>query len=236
MRSRKLVQRSRPYEDSSPAPSRHNQRQSQVPARQREAAALPPNQAPSCPLSATARRELDDLRVRHDYSKYSRHLDIAKANLPVVIADTYDRLRARTEQAEKEAAKRQKDGSQEKTEAEIDAEERANALEVKITELTEKAEKAMRDIVDYKDELAMRDTIMKDVSLSIPPAPAPQPVRMRQRQADGEEDEASDGEAEVEGVLELSETSGVSTVELLKEANAEYARKYASKSMRERLV
>jgi E3 SUMO-protein ligase NSE2 len=236
MSTRRLVQRSRQHDESSPAPRSH-QRESQAGPRQRGAAPrqltpLPPYEPPSCPLTTTARNELDQLRLNHDYTKYQMHLKTGKVNLTNATADAHDRLRLRRQLVEKEANKRRKDGGVEKTEAELEAEQRADALEAKVVHLTEKAEKAMREMIDYGDELAMNDTIMKDISENIPPVPASQPVRRRQRLGDDDDDENEGPEEEV--WEEVPDVPGVSTIDLLNQAKEDYAANYTSKSMRAR--
>jgi hypothetical protein len=83
----------------------------------------------------------------------------------------------------------------------------AEHLEKKVSEITTNAEKALRDLIDYGDELTMQDTILKEVHDSI--------------EGDQNEDLAADPEV-------------LSAVELFKQAKEDYAAKYASKSMRQR--
>lgn len=236
MSTRRLVQRSRPNEDPSPAP-RSRPRNSQAASGHREAAPLaqlPPYEPPNCPLTAAARRELDDLRVNHDYNKYSRHLQSAKSNLTNTAADAHDRLRLRRENVERQSEKRRRTGSNEKSQAEIEAEELADTLEVKVMEIATKAEIAMREMIDYGDELAMNDNIMKDVSDNIPHPPAPRPIRRQRRQDDSDDENGNPAAEEDEVRMEMPDVSGVSTIDLLKQAKEGYQNQYATRSMQAR--
>lgn len=105
------------------------------------------------------------------------------------------------------------------------------SLERQVDKYTKDAEKALRDLIDYGDELAMQDTILRDVVENVTAAAAAQPIRRqrRRRGADDEDDaEASEEEAPADDVEVLS------TVELLKTAKDDYTTKYGARTMRAR--
>jgi hypothetical protein len=206
---------------------------------------LPPYEPPTCPLTTSGKRALDELRLNHDYSRYKKHLDTAILNVTNCTAESNDRLHTRKKQAKSYAEKRQQASSQseEKKEAEEAALERARDLEKKVGNLTTKAEKALRDLIDYGDELAQQEDILKSVGEYIAAAPAPTPRaagRQRQRRLRDEDDDEDEDYAnknmnvgeEEQGPA--SDPSILSPFELLKNAKDEYASSYSSKSMKTR--
>ena len=220
---RQLVSRARHNEASSPA-QRSRNRNSDA-GTVREPTALPPYEPPSCPLSASATRALGDIRLNHDYSKYKRHLDASVDAITNAAGDSNERLTIRRSRVKKNAEKRRNQGTEdeEKTPKEEEDELMASQLEKKVGDLTSQAEKALRDLMDYRDELAMQDTIMREIGESIAAAPAEQPSSRGQNNADEDED---DTPAAAPPIL--------SAVELLKKAKQDYSATYASKSMRDR--
>jgi len=200
---RHLVSRSRVNnQDASPAPR----------SRQREPAVLPPYEPPSCPLSAEAQRQLDHLRVNHDYSKYKKHVQSAIGTIRESAVTVNDKLSGRKDQIRKADEKRAERGTEEKSEADIENEAYTRHMDKKVGVLTAEAEKALRDLIDYGDELAMQDSIMKDINAAIAAAPQPHP-------------DEPDEDVEI-----------LSAVELLKKAKEDYATEYSSKSMRDRYL
>ena len=233
MSSRRLVNRERANQDYSPVQrSRHRESEAV-----QEPISLPPYEPPTCALTPSARRALENLRVNHDYSKYKKHTDSAIKAITNSIGDSNERLRIRKEQLAKIASRRRDEEDDEDGEEALKTKEAVvRGMENKVTSLTAKADKALRDLIDFGDELAMKETMMKEVSENIAAAPAPRPVARRQRRQgsnDGENAEneevgvEEDEEAEVEG-------SVVSAVELLKKAQEGYTTQYASKNMRDR--
>jgi hypothetical protein len=219
----RLVQRSRLNADSTPARGRGRDSE----ALTRPQHELPPYEPPSCPLSESAKRKLDELRTSRDAAKYNKHLKAAIDTIPLAAAACNDRLSTRRALVEKRANKRKHDGiedtdmSQDHKEAEIYVKQ----LEKNVVTLTEKSEKALRELIDLGDEARMQDIILREVEENIPAAPA-RPAR-RQRVDDEEEDEneAPTADAEI-----------LSAVELIKKAKADYKTAYQSKSMMQRYV
>jgi hypothetical protein len=218
---RQLVSRQRLNEESSPAP---RSRQHDSEAAPRRTSALPPYEPPTCPLTPAAKRALDELRVNHDYSKYKKHLTTSLTTLTVSAGEINDRLHARKKTTRVRAEKRREQGRKEKTAIEVEDEEYADKLGGKVEDLTAKAEKALREMIDYRDEITMQDIIMKDVSDNLLAAPA-QPAR-RARNDDEENEDPEEGVNE-----EAADIPGVSAVELLEKAKGDYATRYAAKSM-----
>lgn len=241
MSSRRLVQRSRQNEESSPAP-RARQQSSNAGARQRAPAGrpqptpLPPYEPPSCPLSAEARRELDSLRVNHDYSKYKTHIKTCRVNLTNTTAEVFDRAVLRNEKAEKETVKRRRTGEKDKTQEEIEAIEAARTLENHAFEVRAKAEKATRELIDYEDEMAMNDEMMKDVIANIPPVvAAPRRITRPRERDENEGSDDNDGDQHGdEAIYQIPDVPGVSTLKLLRDRRREYEETYTSKGMRKR--
>ena len=223
-----MVSRSRQNEQSSPAQQ----------SRQRETTSLPPYQAPSCPLTAKAKRELDNLRVNQDTSKYKKHIAAAIKVLTDAAFVSNDRLSSRKAEVAKLADKRRNQGidESEKSKEDIEAEQYADNLEKKVTAITSKAEKALRELIDYGDELSMQDTILKEVVDNIPSPPA-NPISFgRPRRSRGEKHGEEDEEGEVDVEAPSTDPEILSALELLQKAKEAYAINYASKSMRQRYL
>lgn len=240
MATRRLVQRSRQNEDSSPAPRSRQQPTNSDRQRPGQQTPLPPYEAPSCPLNAKARRELEQLSINYDYGKYTLTLKGCKTNLITTTADVFERAKLKRDDAAKHTARRRKAGGNEneKTEQEIEALKGADVLEEKAQEIRRLAEKAIRDVIDLEDELAMNETLLKDAINKIPPPPEPQRVqnpRARERGDDeGEDDEVSEAQEEV--VYEVPDVAGVSAMELLSQERQAYLENYQAKSLRQRYI
>ncbi|TVY35486.1 hypothetical protein LSUB1_G004605 [Lachnellula subtilissima] len=239
---RHLVSRSRVNnQESSPAPrgsGSGSARQRDAPARQ--PVALPPYEPPSFPLTQAAQRDLDSLRTNHDYSKYKKHLGGAIKAITTCATEINDQLTIRQDLVRRGEEKRRQagQGNEDKTDVQNEMESQARFMERKVGDLTAKAEKSLRELIDYGDELAMQDAIMTEVSGNIAAVPVVQPHASRHRRArghgeddeeNGEEDASQDGDgspAEDQEVL--------SAVELLRKAKQDYLTQYSSKSMLER--
>jgi hypothetical protein len=207
---RHLVSRSRNDANSSPAPQAHH-RVSQTPTRPHTA--LPPYEPPCCPLSEDAKRKVEALSLDHDYSKYKKHLKTTIAAVTTSTADLNERLTTRKDELKRANEKRknreQAGSSQGLTEEETAARTYFNGLNKQVASLTDKADLALRDLIDYGDELAMKVTILKDVAESIS-------TSQHARTQSGEEDEHN----------MLSATKSYQM------AQEDYARKYKDKGLR----
>jgi len=235
MSSRRLVSRSRQNEEASPVQRNRQRRQEQEAPN--EPTPLPPYEPPTCQLSASAKNAVDNLRLNHDYSKYQKHLTGAMKAITTAAADNHERLAVHKTQVQKYAEHRQSKDipDDQKPENHIEKEQYTDALEGKVLDLTTKAEKALRDLIDYSDELAMQDTVMKGVSEEIAAAPAAQPaVRRRQREPRANDEEGEEEEPEDENNAPAADENILSAVELLKKAKEEHIARYTSKSMRDR--
>lgn len=228
--ARRLVSRGRQHEESSPVPRNHHRRQdAEAP---NEPTPLPPYEPPSCPLSASSRREIDNIRASHDSTKYKKHIKTAIKSITDAAADNNERLARHKTAVQRFAEQRRSKGipDDQKPEHHKEEEEYANGMERQVTDLTIKAEKALRDLIDYGDELMMHDSIMRDVSDNLAAAPIARPAARRRRQRSSGEDE----EEPQEENAPATDENILSAVEFLKEAKEEYTRKYTSKSMRDR--
>jgi E3 SUMO-protein ligase NSE2 len=220
--NRRLVSRQRRNEESSPA-SRPRQRESE--AAPRQPTALPPYEPPTCPLTETAKRQLDDLRVNQDHTKYKKHLNNAITSITNCAMETNERLHARKDRVQKLAEKRLHQGTEDdqKMDEYVEAERYAEHLEKKVSDITTQAEKALRDLIDYGDELTMQDTIMKEVHGNIEAPLAGQ--RQNRQRVEGESEDSEDL---------APDPDILSAVELFKQAKEDYAAEYSSKTMRAR--
>jgi septal ring factor EnvC (AmiA/AmiB activator) len=218
--------------------------------RPRQPAALPPYEPPTCPLNESAKRSLANITTNLDLRKYEKHLNAAVKNLTDFAGESNDYLYASQERVRRMAAKREaaQDDS-EKTEAEEEAEQRAREMERKVEKLTKQSEKALRDLIDYKQELAQQDELLQKVSdkaaaasiaASASAAASSSKAARKERKLDQSSDD-EDGSSEPPAEDEDTEMGGtesqaaiLSPTELLKKAREEYQTAYTSKTLRAR--
>jgi hypothetical protein len=218
-----LVQRSRNPEQSSPAQGTR-QHGSEAPV-----SMLPPYQPPSCPLTAHSQRQLNHLHVESGTQKYKKHISGALHALQNATADCHERVYVRKEQLEK--LSKRKDQDEGLARKYTEREKQSNTLKRQVETITLEAENAVRDLVDYEDELAMQDTIMKDIIKDIREAPTVQPARRPRRvRLDDEASEEDEEEAPTD------DPNILSPVELLKKAKEEYASQWGERSMKSRYI
>ncbi|CAL3962619.1 hypothetical protein PZA11_000274 [Diplocarpon coronariae] len=230
MSTRRLVNRAHASETASPAPRRQTQA-SETPVRQPpRQIELPPYEPPTCPLSAEAQQKLDALQNSLAYEKYKKHIRSAFKTVTNATADINDRLATRRDALQKTAEKRRRGGTQDgdKTESEKNDEICTRKLERAVQVETEKAEAAVRELIDYGDELRMQEILLKGVSRKIASAPARQPATSRRRRVALSSDDENGDEDEPEPAAE--EPDNFSAIELLKKAKEDYANAYNSKS------
>jgi len=229
--ARRLISRGRHHEESSPVPRNRQRRQdAEVPD---EPTPLPPYEPPSCPLSASAQKLIDEIRVKHDHEKYKKHLQSAIDAVRTAAADNNERLAEAKNIVQRRAESRKANNipDDEMPETHAEYEEYTNRMETHVSDLTARAEKSMRDLIDYGDELLMQDSIMKEVGENLTAAPVARPVARRTQRGSGSQNEEEEPQDEN---APAADENILSAVELLKEAKEEYVRKYTSKSMRER--
>ncbi|KAL2069603.1 hypothetical protein VTL71DRAFT_14282 [Oculimacula yallundae] len=238
MNNRRLVSRSRMNDTASPAPARRQQsRASETPARQpaRQAQTqieLPPYEPPICALSEEAQNALDSLSNTYDYSKYKKHLGSAKVVMRMAAAESNDRLLSRKENFPKLVERRRREGvaDEDRSEGEAKDETVLKGFERANDKFTVQAEEAMRELIDYSDELSVQDAIIKEVVQEIANAPAPRRSAPRRRRDAGSDDEDQEEEDEPPA----ADSDNMSAVELLRQAKEDRAAKYAAQSKRAR--
>ncbi|KAG0645992.1 Non-structural maintenance of chromosomes element 2 [Hyphodiscus hymeniophilus] len=233
MSSRRLVNRGRENHESSPVQHSRHQEAEAV----QQPPSLPPYEPPTCALTPSAKRAIEDLRANHDYTKYKKHIDESIKAITASIHESNDRVRIRKEDMARKANRQREgeDGEEDAGHEENAQEHVVRGMENKVASLTAKADKALRELIDYGDELSMRDTMLQEVSENIAAAPAPRPAARRQRRQGSHDDENAENESEdVKDENEEPEIEGsiVSAVELMKTAQEAYQIKYASKSLR----
>lgn len=136
------------------------------------------------------------------------------------------------------------DEDAEKTEAEEDAEQRARELEDKVARLTAQSERALRDLIDYKQELAQRGNMLKTVaeeaaSTSVVASANSNAARRSRRRPSVSDDEDEDADyGDVDEDMEMSGTTSqiLSPTELLKNAKEKYITSYTAMTMRIRYI
>ncbi len=237
MSNRRSLQ-SRQQRDNGASPVQHS----------RQTTALPPYEPPSCPLTESAKRKLAEISSSRDYRKYEKHLQAAIVNVQNSAAESNDRLYESKERLKKLVERREAADSQaEKSEAEEKMEDRVRELEEKVDRITAESEKALRDLIDYKEELVQQGDMMKKVieeaaaaaasNTRISHSAARNTKRRRPANQSDDDDESSQEAADEEDV-EMEDTSLqaaiLSPTELLKKAKEDYSTAYNSKTMRAR--
>jgi len=198
----------------------------QVP-RARQPTALPPYEPPSCPLTVNAQRSLANISSSVDYRKYENHLKAAVANITNCTGDINERLYVKKERVRRMAEKREAaDPDAEKSTAEEEAEDKVREMEIKVEKITAQSEQALRDLIDYKVELAEQSGMLDEVSEEATASNV-----QTHRNANYEE-ATQDEDGEMEGAA--SQATILSPTELLKKAKEEHDAAYKSQSMRVR--
>jgi len=193
-------------------------------------------------------------------------------NMADCAAESTDRLFMQQQRLRKLVEKREAQDAQlqqaengeaeltEKTEPELEAEARVPVLEKKVKTATAEAEKALRELIDFRDELAMQEEIMRSVRDKAE-ATAREAARkimhkneVRERKAmrgtkrrrGGEEEVDEDEEQEEEDDDDddddddqgdnddIPKFTGPTPVEVLQKEKEDYKVSYNSKSMRQR--
>ncbi|KFY16668.1 hypothetical protein V491_05267, partial [Pseudogymnoascus sp. VKM F-3775] len=140
-----------------------------------------------------------------------------------------ERRKARESQQENE------EGETEKTEEEVAMEERVAKLEIEVERLTQDAEMATRELIDYSEELKRQEGLIKGVALKAAFAPGPRPNRnTRRRRGADDSDEDNSEDPDFENPEAEAGADTLSVTELLAEAQAADAAQYAAKSLRAR--
>ncbi|RDW75209.1 hypothetical protein BP6252_06351 [Coleophoma cylindrospora] len=206
-------------------------------ANTQDATALPPYEPPSYPLNVGAKRALDSLAARQDTAKYKNHLKRAIHNVTYCAVEPADRLYSRQKKLKQQAEKRRQPGreNEEKTDAEMHDEEYAEDFEKKVDQLTIKAEKALRELIDFSDELALHEQVLKDVNEQIPAPvilPSAETRRLRRRAQDEDDAEVEEEEVDQDAEAPAEDVEILSAIEILKNLKEDHKTAYAEKTMR----
>ncbi|KAI9742978.1 MAG: hypothetical protein M1818_003273 [Claussenomyces sp. TS43310] len=235
-------------------------RQAEASAASPRSSDLPPYQPPAHPLTASHQRKLADISASRDYSKYKKHLEVAIKNITNCTAESNDRLYDAKQTWSKQMEKREAAGG----DLQIgDAEERASQrvadLEDKVKLLTENAEKALRDLIDYRDEMAQQENMLRAVSDEAMTF-AVSRLHTKRRGADGagaakkrhraevdDDSAADDGDSDADFEAEEDEVDNeedpeaaavhaakLGPTQLLQKAKADYLATYTARTMRTR--
>ncbi|KJZ78604.1 hypothetical protein HIM_01995 [Hirsutella minnesotensis 3608] len=124
-----------------------------VPSSASSSTALPEYEPPSCPLNEEARRGLGELANNRGTRVYEAQLKDAVRYLGLSVSDLNERLVAQSDRLDAMRGRRQERGS-EKTDEEERLEAHLVDFEGQVDTLTRDAERAVRDVIDKKAELA----------------------------------------------------------------------------------
>ncbi|KAI0993986.1 hypothetical protein K3495_g14198 [Podosphaera aphanis] len=203
MTGRRLVQRSHLNTESPVQSSRHQRSEND----RRLPATLPPYQPLSCPISADAKRKLEELYLHQDYSKYKKNLKDAAQIITKATYECNDRLWQRKQkvQSTEDKIKASEAPANSKRQERYEKEkEYADSLEKTVQDLTSQAEEAVRELIDYGDELSKQSRLLQEVSNKVA---SPDPSQVG---------------------------TGTGCVEILRAAKENHAAQYRRKSMAER--
>ncbi|KFY42131.1 hypothetical protein V494_02582 [Pseudogymnoascus sp. VKM F-4513 (FW-928)] len=207
--------------------------------------ALPPYEPPVHPLTFTAKQQLNTLVDDTDYGKYRKHLATAITTLSNATVESNDTLslakmkldRYIERRRAKESQREDDEGEVEKTAEEIAMEERVAKLEVEVERLTQDAEMATRELIDYSEELKRQESLIRGVAAKAATAPRPpqgRNTRRRRAQDDSDDDNSEDPDFENPEASAEAGADTPSVTELLAEAQAAASAQYAAQSMRAR--
>lgn len=201
---------------------------------------LPEYETPTCPLDEGARRALTELSNNQDARKYGEQLNQSLKALENSVRDINDKYSQRKMNLKSLQEKRREKGV-EKSEAERQMEQVVEKLRKEVPQLTKSSDLAVREIIDWKVELADGKRAMEitkervqEAAAHAPPPPRPRGARRRRdRDGDNEDDEGEDGEMDdVDDDGPPVQIPGPLT--FLKEERDKLAADYASKSLYER--
>lgn len=186
-------------------------------------------------MTNQAKHQLTNLAAEADYAKYKKHLGACVSTLVNATADSNEALANAKADLENRRQKRiaraaragggdDEGGEAQRSQEEIAQEAHVEALTEKVDRLTRAAEKAMRDLIDYTDELRAQDQLITGVvdqaSQQVPPR------ARRARSGEGEDEDMPDADEDAAAIL--------SPTEILKQARKEYQRAYSNRPMANR--
>lgn len=121
---------------------------------------------PFYPLSIDAKRKLEELNLHHDVMKYKKAIKDATNLITKSTYECNDRLWQRKQKlkAIEERIKTSGNIDEKLKLRHIVDKEYTSGLEKKVEEITFKAEKALRDLIDYGDELSIQQNLMHEVA------------------------------------------------------------------------
>ncbi|KAG9231776.1 zinc-finger of the MIZ type in Nse subunit-domain-containing protein [Amylocarpus encephaloides] len=156
---------------SSTSRSQNREQRAQAPPANNE---LPPYEPLSHPLTAKSRDALEQLQYNHDYDTYKKQIKASVSSLTNSSYHINERASQRKTTVNKVAERRKRDGT-EIGEDEVQSRQVYKALGKKVDVMTAEAEIALRELIDYQDELAMVNKHMANVTTAIAEAPVPRP-------------------------------------------------------------
>lgn len=204
---------------------------------------LPPYEPPTCPLTPSSKQALVNLGLGFGprYAKYKSDIDKAIKIITTCTTEGNDRLYERKDELERAAKRREKGaGDEEKTGDDREIGLITASLERKVEDMTKKAEKALRDLIDYKVEVGVQQDILQEVVDNIPTSGQGDNTGRRQtgrrlsnvgsdeneESMEVDEEETPDPPAANEAIL--------SPTELLKKAKEDYIKSYIAQTMHAR--
>ncbi|KAH7157724.1 zinc-finger of the MIZ type in Nse subunit-domain-containing protein [Dactylonectria estremocensis] len=198
----------------------------------RAATTMPDYQPPSCPLNETARRALGDLSNNRGTVEYQMHLKDSVRLVGSSVGDLHERLREQRERLAGLRARREEKGIEKTSEEEL-LEAHVVDFEKQVHSLTDKSEKAIRDLIDRRVELEDESKILGDLytvaASNTSHADLDPPQRSTRRAGDVKSQPEEDDEGEAKPL-----TSFPSVIDVLNKQRLEKATDYSALSMQQR--
>ncbi|KAH7175783.1 zinc-finger of the MIZ type in Nse subunit-domain-containing protein [Dactylonectria macrodidyma] len=202
-------------------------------ASSRTATELPDYQSPSCPLNEAARRALGDLSNNRGTVEYQMHLKDSVRLIGSSVGDLHERLREQRERLAALCAKREEKGT-EKSSEEEQLEAHVADFETQVQALTDKSEKAIRDLIDRRAELEDESDILGDLYTVAASDASHANLDPSQRSGRHSGDRHSQSEEEDDEGEAKPVVSFPSVIEVLKKQRLKKATEYSALSMQQR--
>ena len=195
-------------------------------------------------MNEAGKRALAELCNTRETRRYEQHLSSSATQLRDSVGAINDALFNCQRNLAALVEKRTAQGVSEKSDLETTLEKAATELEAQVSELTERSEAALREVIDYRAELEDEKQVLQEVQQQVnaqKPRPEPKPKaprRRRHRERDSDDDEENeDVEEEAEDVdmyAAESEVHITGVTEILRTARESKADEYSAMSAYQR--
>ncbi|RKF83398.1 putative transcription factor c2h2 [Golovinomyces cichoracearum] len=222
MSRRSQVRKSHRITDSSPVQNRRTETSNQS-----SEAILLRYSPPHFSLSVGAKRKIEELYLHHDFTKYKKHIKDATNLITKATYECNDRFWQRNQkfQALNERM-RTSENVDEKLKIRFETENKyTQDLGKKVECITAKAEKALRDLIDFGDELSIQSNILHKVA-----------EKAAEKEISSHTSRRQSSQNEVNSIQDENGTERpvLRGIDIFKTEKRDYKTKYESKGLKER--